>query len=99
MPAWISISAAIRIVNPHLVTITSRDHVSDAVISIRDTLLRILSQTVASQARSERQNLSELLFTGCNTELQKAGLTLSDFNITEVSAAAADHRATPQGVQ
>jgi uncharacterized membrane protein YqiK len=87
--AWISISAAIHVVDAHRATTQCHDHVNEAVVSIRD-VLRGLSARRASEARRDRRGCEQELTTQMASELEKIGLALTGLEITEVSSPATD---------
>ncbi|MGE5322848.1 MAG: SPFH domain-containing protein [Actinomycetota bacterium] len=97
--AWISISASISVCDPRIVTLQTRDHVSEGAVAIRETAKRVVAAMPALSARMDRQNLARQLSEQCSAELQKIGLSLSSFDLTEVSAPAVEPKPSTLEVQ
>jgi hypothetical protein len=95
--AWISISAAVHVVDAHRATTQCHDHMNEAVVFIRE-VLRGLSARRASEARRDRHGCEQELTMQMASELEKIGLALTGLEITEVSSPPTDRVAAFPGV-
>jgi uncharacterized membrane protein YqiK len=96
--AWVSVSAAIRIVDAILVTVKCSDHVNEAMVLIRDVVRKRLSARRASETRHDRRGCEQEITTHVASELGKIGLALTSLEITEVSSPGTDRAVAFSGV-
>src|SRR5215472_1230165 len=69
--AWVSVSAAVRVVDVRRATEHCSDHVKEAMAMIRDVLRRTLSSRRASEVRRNRHGCEQELNTQLASELEK----------------------------
>jgi len=96
--AWVSVSAAVRVVDVRRATEHCSDHVKEAMAMIRDVLRRTLSSRRASEVRRNRHGCEQELNTQLASELEKIGVALSGLEITEVSAPGTERSIGSAGV-
>jgi len=83
-PSVISIGAELVVADPYLATTKVKDRVNDSVAMVHDTLRIYLGKTVLDPSQMARKAAADKIAAAANAELNKIGMRLQNFEITEL---------------